>query len=131
MSKDNQYAKVSNQGVLANEPNVEALMKKNGLMPDGWDQIENFAGAEGLRKARNEAAEEIQKAYLRVFSSSDGRKVLDHLLDQTLRCEPYKLDGSPTMEHCTVYGLHRSGQNYIMIHILKMMQQAMDIPDEK
>lgn len=125
------FGRTTEGGFLPSHPDVEGLLKQAGLLGQGWsglDGEDNPAGHE-LQAARRSAKSDLLKNYVKTFSTPAGRKVLEDLLDQTLRREAVKLSGAPTMEQCMVYALQRSGQNALAVYILKMIQEGQDLDE--
>lgn len=63
---------------------------------------------------------EIARAYARVFSSEQGKKVLEDLLDRTLRESVYM----PERDNAEMLGHVREGQNSIVRHISQCIQKG-------
>jgi hypothetical protein len=124
-----EYGQNTGQGFLPNEPSIESLLKKAGL-GEGWDGLNNDSDNEAtqhLQENQRSAQDDLMQCYAQVFNSPAGQRVLEDLLNQTLRREAVKLHGAPTMEQCMVYALQRSGQNSIVVYMLQLIQSGQHI----
>lgn len=67
--------------------------------------------------------------FQKLFSTTNGQAVLELLMDQTLRRSTWMAGDNA---HVTMsYGLHREGQNSIMVWILKHLEIAQAGPPKK
>lgn len=67
----------------------------------------------------------------RLFSTEDGRRVLEHLLDVTLRAQglnPFSEQFGGTAERVAMATAYRAGQNSIVLHLLALAEQAAGKP---
>ena len=78
----------------------------------GWEGIDD-----PQMVFKNEPSE-IDKAYMRVFTSEEGQKVLDHLRSITIDQPAWTPGTEPS------YGYSREGQNSIVREIIQRMRRC-------
>jgi hypothetical protein len=113
------------QGNVPQIPSVEDLM--TGLGVHGW--AKSGLGAEGQEPVRNDTTkDDLKRNYAAVFGSPAGQKVLEDLMDITLRRSFDPPVPAPTIEQTALHTRFRSGQNSIAVHIIAMLQQGRVLP---
>ena len=65
---------------------------------------------------------------MKVFSSPAGEKVLEHLLDITLRRSFKNIENFESIERTALYTAERTGQNSIVTTILSMVVAGRNLP---
>ncbi len=123
--------KMTPQGFMPAEPSIEALLDKMGLGKGGWDQMNGSAAGKPVEEARISATEDLKRNYVQFFNSPAGRKVLEDIVEQTLRRAPgisLTSGQAATLEMQTAFMLERMGQNGIVTYILKMIHDGAKLP---
>lgn len=86
------------------------------------------AQAENLAKAvKADDLAVLRESVARVFATDDGRRVLEHLLDITLRAQqlnPFSEQFGGTAEKVAMAAAYRAGQNSLALHLLSLAEQA-------
>jgi len=95
-------------------------LKKMGMTGEKKEQSESQLYKNAVSRYR------VGQTFHNVFNTEDGKAVLNHLMDQTLR-RPCWNKELPS-DHCMPQGLHREGQNSIMQLILNYMAIAESPP---
>jgi hypothetical protein len=102
---------------------LDLMMKQAGIS-EGWDWFDPQLSSEEL-KAFLDESQRVAPIFARVFESDDGRKVLEHLCDITVR-RPLWVFGMPDGEK---YAALREGQNGLIWTILKLLAMGrMELP---
>jgi hypothetical protein len=118
------YGKMTPSGFQSGQPDVEGLLKDMGLTRD---QGENGTGtASALTQERKQAQEDLLKNYVKTFNTPAGKKVLENLLDLTLRRGLVLPAGG--IEETAMYARERAAVNALMVHILGMIQIGSELP---
>lgn len=122
-------------GFLPNEPQAEDIFSKLNLLKNGFEGLTNTEAGKHLGEAVEKPENEIKRSYARFYhgtaTAHDQKKILEDLLDQTLRRADMPWQPNQTLEQYAAYGLSRNGQNGIVIYIMKMMQDGMELPAPK
>lgn len=90
---------------LAAEPSIDGLLKRLGdFLPgmEGWKDVKDPEAA--MHRQRSEQAAALKKSandFRDCFMTPAGRKVLEHLLDTTLRARPYPPEAMLSMKQIT------------------------------
>ena len=110
--------KNTESGFMPGVPSLADIERRIGLStspsPDGSSSYDN-----DLSQAQTPRAEVLQ-CYVQVFSTPAGQRVLDDLLDQTLRRAVFSPGGNG-VEQVTLNRVFRDGQNNLACHILKSL----------
>lgn len=123
------YGQNTKQGFIPAVPGIEDLMQQLGMAGNQPPAMQTeLARLEDVRKQVDDG---LREAYLKTFSTPQGERVLEHLLDTTLRRSFKPVSGFSSVEETALYTAERTGQNAIVIQILKMMQDAVDAGDAK
>ena len=108
---------------------VEQLMSR--LTGDDWDFMnvleERYGISPEARKKRELAksdAAALAAAASRIFDSSEGDKVLEWLLDQTLRRLTFNVMIHPDPAVAQQYGVFREGQNAMALSLLGLIAKG-------
>ncbi len=103
-----------------NGHDVEEILKGD-FTANGWDGLDSPGGVdEETKKKMQQEQEEIQQAYRAVFDTEPGKKVLEDLLNRTLR----KTAWNPQKDE--KFGYYREGQNTLMVHIIQQINNALN-----
>lgn len=108
-------------GFNANDPDVKDAMTGN-VGGEHFNLFDDDA-IEELQKQKEKMGEEyreIVKAYANVFSTEQGKKVIEDLLNRTLREAVYM----PERENPEMLGHIREGQNSLVRYISQRIQQG-------
>lgn len=131
----NETGRNTSTGFLPTEPRVADIFGRLSLLQNGFEGLKADPAATHLAEARERPEDELKRAYARFYHGTahggDMKAVLEDLLDQTLRRGHMHWQQGWTLEQYTAYGLHRSGQDALMIYMLKMMQDGIDLPAPK
>ncbi len=102
------------------EPNIEALLKKvngGGFAEGGWNAFDDTETQELNEKQKEEIIarrKELSDAVFSAFNTTSGRRVLEWLLDNTLRRASFHPDNLNAVHR----GFFREGQNSIVNSII-------------
>jgi hypothetical protein len=107
-----------------NEPTIDSL-----ISGDGWGGLENIDKrlADHAKEARRKD-DALAEQFRIVFTSPEGQRVLEHLVDITLRRSsiPVAVVAEQPLSFADMapFVTFREGQNAIVGHILKMMKSS-------
>lgn len=122
-------------GFLPENPTMEDIFRRNGLLNNGFAGLRNTGSATHLAEAVEKPENELKRSYARFYhghaSPQDQKAILEDLLDQSLRRASMPYQKGQSLEEYAAYGLARDGQNAIVIYVLKMMQDGIDLPAPK
>jgi hypothetical protein len=122
-------------GFLPDEPKVKDIFGKMGLLGNGFDGLRDTEATKHLAEAAEKPENELKRSYARFCNGTaqpqDQKAIVEDLLDQTLRRAHMPYQPDQTMEQFAAYGLMRSGQDAIVIYMLKMMQDGNELPAPK
>lgn len=134
----NELGRNTQQGFLPAEPRRPAnpraanVFEQLGLLQDGFEGLKKNPAAVHLAEALENPQAELLRSYARFHhgtaNSADQKAIMEDLLNQTLRRGHMHWQQGWTLEQYTAHGLHRSGQDYIVIYLMKMMQDGLDLP---
>lgn len=132
MSND-ELGKKEGNGFLPNAPKVEDIIKNiNTFFNDrgGWDDINAVAPKAEFSKPAEKV--DLLKCFVHVYRDPAGGRVIDALLDYTLRrsmCIPTDIDRgvTPTLEQQTAYVLRRQGQNDVAAWLLAQIHEGLNM----
>jgi hypothetical protein len=113
-------------GFLPAHPAMDDIMKRIG--GPGWEALNKTPAGADMETARAKAKQDLLRSYAQLAAHPGGAKVLEDILDQTLRRSPYKPGSTLTLEQQTAYGLERMGQNGLATYILKMIHDGQNLP---
>lgn len=123
----NAVGKQQGGGFMANSPTPEDIFKAIGLEVGGWDGINSGPAGQGMEDQKRAANDDLKKCFAQVYASPAGKKVVEAMLDQTLRRSPYLNDPQATLDQQTAYGLERKGQNGLATWFLSMIHAGQNI----
>lgn len=112
------------QGFLPSIPSIEDIMARLSGGDQGWSGLAANAPSDQLPKSEKE---ELLKDYIKTFSSDHGLRVLEDLLDMTLRTAPMSSESLGGFEKGCLYMAEKKGQNGIVIAILKRIVDGRDL----
>lgn len=119
-------AKHTPEGVIPQEPSLDSLLANMGVK-SGWSAMNAMNVPDQKTQERAQEVADLRHAFVKVFYADPaGKMVLEHLLDKSLRLSTAHPGGTPTLEQCTAYALHRGGQNSFMTYILGMIQDGLN-----
>lgn len=104
-------------------PSIEDMLKNFG--DGGWEALSAVTD----RGAKDKSSREIKQAALAadvlwVARSEQGRRVLEFILDNSIRRASWHGDLRFTVEQVAAYGLFREGQNSIAAMLLAALRHA-------
>lgn len=106
---------------MPNTPSLNDVLARIGAVnPATMDGKEGYDN--DLLK-RSTEKQDLLKCYAQVFGAPAGAKVLEDLLDQTLRRAIFAPGGSG-IDQVTLNRVFRDGQNNVICHILKALLDA-------
>lgn len=108
-------------GDVAAQPSIEDILGKMGIK-GGWAGIHQTAAATPMADSLKETREQLHRDYQATFATEHGRRVLEDLLDHTLRRAPVKPSEGMTFEQLTPYVVERNGQNSTVFYVCKMVE---------
>lgn len=96
----------------------------------GWDEINGGPAGERLKPKQTSPEEDLYRCYVQTFASPAGQKVLEDILNMTLRRSSYLNNdsGGLSLEQQTAYGLERKGQNGLAVAILAKIVSGQNLP---
>lgn len=121
------------QGFLPAEPSVADLMKRAGILREGWG---GFSPASPDPVDEKEPkAHTLLRSYVRLFSGHgsppDAQAVLEDLADMSLRRGTMvrNADGTaPSIEQVALYAAQRAGQNEMVAAIFSNIEKGRALP---
>lgn len=128
----NQTGSMQNGQFMPNSPTPEDILKALSGGGEGWDGINANPAGQSLNDGKLTADQELQKCFAQVYATPAGKRVIEAMMDQTVRRSPY-LNNDPdsglsfTLEQQTAYGLERKGQNGLMIWVLHMIHKGQNV----
>lgn len=107
------------------QPSVEDTMTGGLGEAEGFDLFndDEMSKIEEINEQMAEEQRQIAKSYARVFSSENGKEVLEDLLSRTLRESVYM----PERENPEVLGHIREGQNTLVRYIVQRINQGQEL----
>lgn len=131
----NELGRNTPAGFLPSEPRAEDIFSRLNLLQNGFAGLKNTESAKHLGEQVEKPENELKRSYARFYNgtahANDMKAILEDLLDQTLRRAHMAYQPGQTLEQYAAYGLARSGQDAIVIYMLKMMQDGLDLPAPK
>lgn len=122
--------KFTGGGFLPKSPELDELLEKVG--GQGWDGLmkksADPAAGQALVKAATGSNEDIARDFAAMYADSRGRRILEFLLDNTLRCGMSHPDPMAGIEQEALWIRERKGQNAIVIMMLSMIQRGLNLP---
>lgn len=115
------------QGFIPNIPSVDDILSRVGAYEP--PKMANHLPYDNAL-AGSDAQADLLKSYVQVFSSPAGQRVLEDLLDHTLRRALYSPNGD-TIEQVTLKRVFRDGQGSVVCHILKSMHDGQQLGEKK
>jgi len=107
---------------MSGDPTVESILNGN-FLSGGWEGLANSdEEANKIKEQIADDAYDLAIAFHTTFSTPHGARVLDHLMDLTLRRVTW--NGNIPLDQATSYGLMREGQNQLMAVILQQIHTA-------
>lgn len=122
-------------GLLPFTPSLEDLMKRGGILNDGFEGLKNTMAGKHLSDAAEKPGDNLKMSYYRLFNGKgtahDAEQVLDDLLNQTLRRPKVVPQAGVSFEGLMPYFVERHGQDGAITYILKMIQDGADLPEKE
>lgn len=131
----NELGRNTPAGFLPNEPKVGDIFSRLNLLQNGFAGLKENPATTHLVEAVEKPDAELKRSYARFYHGTahaqDMIAIREDLLDQTLRRGHMAWQPGQKLEEYAAYGLARSGQDAIVIYVLKMMQDGIDLPAPK
>lgn len=118
-------------GFLPNVPGAEDVLA--GILQgtgEGYSSMFQSPAALALSDTQKKA-QELKRSYAQFAASPAGEKILEDLLDQSLRRGVKHPDTGAGIEQEALYGRERHGQNAMIIYILSMIEAGRNLKSEK
>ncbi len=97
---------------MSQEPDFEGLLRS--VLDGSWKGLNDIGNASDAEAAkRNQRMKAVAEDVLWMAQQPQGRRILEWLLNQTLRKPTWYGDLRVTVEQAASYGLFREGQNSI------------------
>ncbi|PZQ48888.1 MAG: hypothetical protein DI551_00730 [Micavibrio aeruginosavorus] len=112
---------------LPKVPSADDLLKAIAAGRGGWDGL--LPSDEGAQKSElQKQTEDLKRCYVQLFSSPAGKKVLEDLLDRTLR-RSCSLANPASIAQEAMHSRYRRGENNNVVYILSMIVAGQNLPD--
>ena len=113
-------------GFLPSSPTGDELLSMIGNKIGGWDEVNQSPAGVSTGQSKNE---DLIKCYAQVYATPAGKKMIEDLLDQSIRRSPYPKNdnGELTLEQMATYGIERKGQNGLAIYMLSRIVQGQNL----
>ncbi|MBL8713235.1 MAG: hypothetical protein JNM12_10065 [Alphaproteobacteria bacterium] len=105
-------------GPVSAMPSIEDLLAKMGG-GTGWDALLKAPAAKELDESLKQKNEELQHDYFITFSTPHGRRVLQDILDNSIRRPNVHPAGTLTLEQQVGFSIERNGQNTLAYYICR------------
>jgi hypothetical protein len=109
----------------ASEPSLDALMGQ--ILGQGWPEMDSKNIGQLLNKQMKQQQQAMRREAIMFrdcFATESGRKVLNILLDQTLRAVTWPVHAMTDANMMMAHGLWREGQNAFMASIIEAIAIA-------
>lgn len=113
------------------EPGLDALMQQLMGSSGGWPQLEQQHIGKLFDKQLRDQQQALRKeamAFRNCFSTPDGRRVLEIMLNQTLRQATWPVSAIRNVHDLMAYGVWREGQNALVANIIEAIAMANNNP---
>jgi hypothetical protein len=108
------------------EPSLDALL--NSFMgKSGWPEMDTANIGKLMNKQLRDQQQALRKealAFRACFATPDGRKVLELILNQTLRAITWPVMAMANAQDLMAYGVWREGQNALVANIIEAIAAA-------
>lgn len=119
------FGRNTQEGFLPPAPSLDDLLKRIGIGDGGWSAMgEQTDAAKAMADSRAAARSELLEAYAALVQTPAGLRVVEDILDQSLRRAPCHPGGKVGIEEQTAYMLERMGQNGLATYIVKMIHDG-------
>lgn len=117
--------KTTPEGFMPSEPRLDDMLKSIGLTAkEGWDELNNMPSS-AFRASPGHHFDELAEAFVAVYSTPQGEKMFEALLDKTLRrVGPFPTGQNLNFEQLAAHGLFAQGQRDIVIWMLAMVERG-------
>lgn len=110
--------RVTPHGFVPADPSVESILARVGMITGNPTLNGKDSYPDAVPEISNERKDLIE-AYVQVFATPAGQKVLEDLLDQTLRRAVFATGSGKSIEEVTLNRVFRDGQSNIVCHVLR------------
>lgn len=114
-------------GEVAAQPSIDDILGAMGIK-GGWANVHGTTAAKPMAESLKESREQLHRDYQATFGTEHGKRVLEDLLDHTLRRAPVMPSQNMTFEQLTPYVVERNGQNSTVFYVCKMIEAARKLP---
>lgn len=115
------YGTPTPNGFLPNIPSVDDMLARNNLLENGWKSFEQTAKNTSQHQTDQD---ELMGCYVQTFGTDAGRRVLEDMLNKTLRRSPRPPEGFKSIEQVALHTAMRDGQNSVVVDVLLMMTKG-------
>lgn len=108
------------------EPSLEALLDK-AMGGGGWPELNSKTIGQLFDKQLRDQQQALRKdamIFRECFSTKAGRRVLEIMLDQTLRQATWPVAAIRNIHDLTAFGIWREGQNALIANIIEAIAMA-------
>lgn len=116
-----------NQMFRPNIPSLEDFFGGQGL--PNWSDLSSNPAGKHLNEAREHAHADLLRAYVQTFQTAAGKKVLEDLMNNSLRTSMRPAGGFKTIEETALHTAQRDGQNGMVVHIMNMIVSGQELGD--
>lgn len=95
----------------------------------GWQNLLAGKAAAPLANAKNSEREDLEICYAKVYADPAGRRVIEDLMDQSLRRSYKPTGGFKTIEETALYAAERTGQDGFMLYVLSLIMKGQTVGD--
>jgi|GEM_PF-7106649 len=113
------YGNNTANGFRPSHPDIQNLMQSIQTGEGGWSGFDKGQGSLPIKDFAG-VNDDLTKSYKNTFGTDAGQRVLEDLLNQTLRISTAPAIGS-SVEQVAMHAQRRQGQNDLACYILKML----------
>jgi hypothetical protein len=114
------------EGFLPSLPELDDILER--IEGVGWEGMDRTVAGERLKKHVDSSHDTIRRDFAAMYRDPVGRRVIEFLLDKTLRIGCSHPNKSLGFEQEALYSRERHGQNSIVVVILKMIHDGLLLP---
>lgn len=119
-------------GFLPTVPDFDDFMSSLSKKDDkkaGWAGLSMTAAGEAMQSSRISASDDLKRCYVQLAETPAGRKVIQDLLNFTLRRTCSHPDPTVGIEQEAMFARERRGQNSVVVYMLSMIEAGRKLPD--
>lgn len=115
-------------GFLPSAPGIEDILENLRKGGEGWAGLMDKPTDAGKHLTSASQHEDILRDFALMYAHPAGRRIVEYILDQTLRRGCSHPDPAVGIEQEAMYARERRGQNSIAVMMLKMIHDGMNLP---